>query len=502
MTDPLDDELRRRLTGLSADLDGVSLPGPSAARRRAAKRTRNQVTGGVLAGVAVVAGGVFAVGPSDLTATPEPAPPASLSTLNPEPTTATPGLDAALLTPADVAGDTGAEWTAAEAGPEIACDPAATIDTMSSVLDRAQVGFAAEAGEVRQDLVRFADGGSATGVADTLVSCLDEEGDDGVPFVTDTLALTGVGDEGWLTRYYMDPEDQQATVAVVAIVRSGDVVSVTVQTETTADTVGDVQLDLAVPAAAAARLCDVLFGTSCVAEPGTEDLTGADLQPESSADAPEDDPTGDPTGDTTGGPAEEAPSDSEDDEPTTPAEELLELADDPFLTEADVTAIGTATGFVRQPEMDVDFGSAPCLQDPMGFGAVTVAGLGYNHELDASLYEWVGQLPDADSAFQVVAAHTALPDVCGQVGDDREQTVGEPVAVEVDGADDAVVWTVESVPTADNGGSSTSFAGLGVARVGNLVVAVAFNAMGDPSGGDWPGVATGLLANAVARVAG
>lgn len=499
MTDPLDDELRRRLTGLSADLDGVSLPGPSAARRRAAKRTRNQVTGGVLAGVAVVAGGVFAVGPSDLTATPEPAPPASLSTVNPEPTTATPGLDAALLTPADVAGDTGVEWTAAEAGPEIACDPAATIDTMSSILERAQAGFAAEAGEVRQDLVRFADGGSAAGVADTLLTCLDEESaGDGALFVSDTLALTGVGDEGWITRYYLDPADQQATVAVVAIVRSGDVVSVTVQTETTADTVGDVELDLAVPAAAAARLCDVLFGITCVAEPGTEDLTGADIQPESSADAPEGDPTGDPTGEPSDGPAEEAP----DDEPTTPAEELLELAEDPFLTEADVASVGSATGFVRRPEMDVDFGSAPCLQDPMGFGAITVNGLGYNHDLDASIFEWVGQLPDADSAFQVVAAHTSLPDVCGEVDADREQTVGEPVAVEVQGADDAVVWTVESVPTADNPGSETSFAGLGVARVGNLVVAVAFNAMGDPSGGDWPGVATGLLASAIQRVAG
>ncbi|RIQ27104.1 hypothetical protein [Jiangella rhizosphaerae] len=486
MTDRFDDELSHRLAGLSADLDGIALPGPSAARERAARRTRHQVTGGVLAGVAVVAGGVFMVTPSDLSTTPEPAPPASQSTLAPDPTTAAADLSAALLTPEDVAGDTGVAWAATgEPGPEVACDPGRTVEAMSSVLDQARAGFGSAAGEVRQDLARFADGGSAAGLAEELIGCLDEEGADGLPAVVDRVRLTGVGDEGWMTRYYMDPEDPEATAAVVAIVRSRDVVSVTVQTEPTAGTVGERELDLAVPVAAARRMCDVLFGESCVSDPGTEDITGSDV----AADPPTDTPTID---------AEEAPAG----DPTTPADELLELADDPFLTEADVAEVGTATGFVRQPEMDLDGVTAPCLQDPMSAGAITTLGLGYNHDLDATLVEWVAQLPDAGSAAQLVEAHTSLPDVCGEVGEDREQTVGEPVAVDVEGADAAVVWTVSSAPTADNPGSSTSFSGVGIAHVANLVVAVEFRAMDDPSGGDWPGVVTPLLATALERAVG
>ncbi|TDD66216.1 hypothetical protein E1262_22945 [Jiangella aurantiaca] len=493
MTDGFDDDLRRRLTGLSADLDGVSLPGPSAARKRAARRTRHQVTGGVLAGVAAVAAGVLVLSPSDLSTTPEPAPPATLSTLTPDPTATASDLSAALLTPEDIAGDTGVAWAAAdEPGPEVACDPARTVEAMSSVLDHARAGFASASGGVRQDLVRFGDGGSAAGLADALAGCLDEEGADGLPAVVDTVRLTGVGDEGWMTRYYMDPNDQEATAAVVAVVRSRDVVSVTVQTESTADTAGEVELDLAVPVAAARRMCDVLYGDSCVTEPGTEDLTGADPT-EEPAGGPTDGPTVDPTGAPADDPTEPA------DDPTTPPEELLQLADDPFLTEEDVAQVGTATGFVRRPDMDPSGVWTPCLQDPAGSGATDVRGLGYNHELDASIVEWVAVMPDGDSVFRFVGAHTSLPDVCGEVGEFREQTVGEPVAVEVDGADDAVAWTVEDTPTPDNPGSESSFAGIGVARVGNIVVVVGFSAMGDPSGGDWPGVATGLLATALER---
>lgn len=52
-----DDELRQRLFSLGSDLDQVRLPGPRAARKRAAQRTRHQITTGVAAGVAVVAVG-------------------------------------------------------------------------------------------------------------------------------------------------------------------------------------------------------------------------------------------------------------------------------------------------------------------------------------------------------------------------------------------------------------------------------------------------------------
>lgn len=504
MTDRFDDELGRRLAGLSADLDGVSLAGPSAARRRAARRTRHQVTGGVLAGVAAVAGGVFVLDPSDLTTTPEPAPPASLSTMSPEPTTSASAaeLSPALLTTDDLAPVAGADWAESGERPGVDCDPVDTIDTMSSVQDRAEATFTAGTTTIRQDLVRLGPGSEATGLRDDLLGCLPERGTAEGPATTDTLQFRGVGDEGWIARYYADPADQQADAVTVAIVRSRDVVSVTVRVETAADTVG-AELDTVTPVAAAGRLCDVLVGGTCVSEDwGVEELTGADAG-EGPAQDPSDGPTeqpgsgGPPAGSPTENPSSEPPAD----DPSTPAEELLELADDPFLTDEDVAEVGTATGFVRRPEQDVEFSSAPCLQDPMDYGAITTAAHGFNHDLDATISEWVALLPDVDSASDVVAAHTVLTD-CGDPGEDREQTVSEPVVVDVPGADDAVVWTVESVPTADNPGSSTSFAGVGVARVGNIVVEVGFSAMDDPSGGDWPGVATGLLAAALERAVG
>ncbi|WP_116951577.1 hypothetical protein [Jiangella endophytica] len=486
MTDRFDDDLERRLAGLSADLDGVSLDGPSAARRRGTRRSRHQVTGGVLAGVAAVAAGVLVLSPSELTTTPEPAPPASLSTMAPGPTTTALELSAALLTPEDVAGDSGTWATGDQPGPEVACDPAGNLDTMSSLQEHAETALTAGTTTIRQDLVRLGPGSEATGLRDDLLSCLPERGAAEGPATTDTLSFVGVGDEGWIVRYYADPADQQADAVTIAIVRSRDVVSVTVRVEPAADTAGG-ELDTATPEAAAARMCDVLFGDACVSDDAhTEELTVTDSTDGSSG------PAAPPAA-----PTEEAPTG----DPTTPAEELLQLADDPFLTEEDVAEIGSATGFVRQPEMDVDLAVAPCLQDPMDYGAITVPAHGYNHELDASLFEWVGLMPDAASAIRMVTAHTTLTD-CGDPGEDREQTVGEPVAVDVEGADDAVVWTVESTPTADNPGSSSSFAGIGVARVGNIVVAVAFGSMDDPSGGDWPGVATGLLASAMERAVG
>lgn len=488
MSEPFDDDLGRRLAGLSGDLDGVSLPGPSAARRRGARRSRQQVTGGVLAGVAAVAGGVFVLNPSELATTPEPEPPADLSTLALEPTTPPAELSAALLTPEDVTGDTGVAWaTSEEPGPDVQCDPAATLDSMSSIEDRAETAYAAGTTTIRQDLARLGPGADATGLRDELFGCLPERGAAEGPATTDTLRFTGVGDEGWIARYYADPADQQADAVTVAIVRSGDVVSVTVRVETTADTVGG-EVDTATPIAGAARMCEVLLGGTCVSDDaGTEDITGTDLTEEDASGS---------SG--SGGPPVDAPADTPSDPPD---DGLRQLADDPFLTDEDVARVGTATGFVRRPEQDVDFASAPCLRDPMDYGAVTVNAHGFNHDLDATISEWVGLMPDADAAAEVVMAHTVLTG-CGDPGADREQTVGEPVAVDVDGADDAVVWTVESVPTADNAGSSTSFAGVGVARVGNIVVEIGFSAMDDPSGGDWPGVASGLLARALERAVG
>jgi hypothetical protein len=173
-----------------------------------------------------------------------------------------------------------------------------------------------------------------------------------------------------------------------------------------------------------------------------------------------------------------------------------------MLTDDDLAVVGARTGFVRRPEMDLSVAYAPCLQDPAASGAETVLALGYDDELDASLVEWVLLMPDAGTAAGMVESHTVLPEACGEAGIDRVQTVGEPVVLEVDGADDAVVWSVLNEPGPDDPGSEWTTANVGVARVGNVVVAVSFSSMGDPADGDWPGVATGLLATALERAVG
>lgn len=499
MTAHPDDDLGRRLAGLSADLEGVSLPGPSAARRRGARRTRHQVTGGVLAGVAAVAAGVLVIDPAGLGTSPEPAPPASLSTLTTEaPTTAAAGLGDALLTAGDVAAATQTDgWERQDerlAG--LSCDPGDELPRISAITERADVTYAAPDGlAVRQDLARFGADVSLDGLWTELRTCLPDRGSDDLPVVTDEYALDGVGDEGLMVRYYVDPSAPGSEAVTIALVRYQDLVSVTARAEPQENTAGG-EIDTALPVAAAERMCSTVFGTSCVGDPALADLagTGVGAGPGPGAsDEPTEAPTGDPTDD--------APSDSPTGDPTTPEYGPHELADDPFLTEADVAEVGTATGFVRRPEMDIDAAAAPCLQDPMDYGAVTVAALGYNHDLDASLYEWVGLMPDADAAFRAVAAHTSLPDQCGEVGD-RVQTVGEPVAVDVAGADDAVVWAVRNDPGPDDQGSEWTTANVGIARAGNIVVAVGFSGMGDPSGGDWPGVAEGLLTSALERAVG
>ncbi|WP_157987882.1 hypothetical protein [Jiangella endophytica] len=100
MSDSHDDSLSRRLSSLDSDLAGISLPGPAAARRRAAQRTRHQVTGGVLASVAAVALGVFAVSPPDFVASPNPAgPPSDSPTATTTPTTSTPSPSPSPSTP-------------------------------------------------------------------------------------------------------------------------------------------------------------------------------------------------------------------------------------------------------------------------------------------------------------------------------------------------------------------------------------------------------------------
>ncbi|WP_205857070.1 hypothetical protein, partial [Phytoactinopolyspora endophytica] len=86
MTNNFDDELRQQLDALNTDVTGIDMPGPSAARHRAAQRTRNQITTGVLAGIAAIAIGLIGITQDELFTAPEPAHPTNTETPTVSPT--------------------------------------------------------------------------------------------------------------------------------------------------------------------------------------------------------------------------------------------------------------------------------------------------------------------------------------------------------------------------------------------------------------------------------
>ncbi|SDT60262.1 hypothetical protein [Jiangella sp. DSM 45060] len=258
MSDSLDDSLSRRLSSLESDLGGVSLPGPAAARRRAAQRTRNQVTGGVLAGVAAVALGVFAVSPPDFVASPDPAgtptdsstPTTTPTTPSPEPTTPPPttpptsdptsdespggdgedgggsgslvvppgaliGIDFLLdPNPADLDwAEVPADGTWLPCVPDFA-DTAAAVSYETSVQSRFdhRVEPAGTGAEARLQQLR-----------DEITACA-QSGDD--YFLSDVWRLTGVGDEGYLMVWHGPPRtEESATYVSASVVRAGGFIS-------------------------------------------------------------------------------------------------------------------------------------------------------------------------------------------------------------------------------------------------------------------------------------
>ncbi|TDD99968.1 hypothetical protein [Jiangella asiatica] len=497
MTDDFDETLERRLASLGGDLPAAPLPGPAAARGRAASRTRHQVTGGIVAGIAVVGAAVLVIDPGDLRTTSDRTPPISASTPG---TTETPltrpdDLAAALLTAEDLAADDArTAWATAEADADVACDPSAVVDTMSSVTDRAEVAFQAEGvGEIRQDLARLGPDASIQPLFDEMVGCLPDRASGEVPQVVDTLQILEVGDDGWMIRYYADPGDPQADAVTVAATQVSDVLSITTRIEPTENTIGDVDIDT--PVRATERVCDVLFGTDCVGDPATAEA-GTDSAPTGDPTEAAADPTGDP-----GGEPDEPTGDPEEPTETETPADLLDLADDPFLTDADLATVGQYTGFTRNPDYEEPAGLGErCIDDLTATDADAALDMNYFQELgEGRMLEYVLRMPDVDSAFRVLAAHTSRPEVCGEVGEQREETVEQPVAVEVDGSDEALSWSVLNSPTPDNPGSEPSFTGNGMARVGNIVVVVSFQAFGDPSDGDWAGLAAQLLGTALER---
>lgn len=302
MSDSHDDSLSRRLSSLETDLAGISLAGPSAARRRAAQRTRHQVTGGVLAGVTAVALGVLAFSPPEFIATGEPVSPVTgteTPTTAETPSTEQPptpsvepspdvepsenegpdtgggetGSDAtsslmvppdALLTLDDVIADTSAEWTEVEAsGAGLPCLPPIPGNA-------AATGFETTDGS---HIEQFIDpvAGRAEARLEELRAELTEcaESGDGHHLIQ-VWSVAGVGDGGYLMAWSGPPTTPDTQTYVTAsLVRTGDFVSAVFHGGPGMDYNGPAQPRQAV--LSVERLCRAM-GTECPASPEQERL--------------------------------------------------------------------------------------------------------------------------------------------------------------------------------------------------------------------------------------
>lgn len=457
------------------------MAGPAAARRRAAQRTRNQVSGSLVAGVVIVAIGFFG---GVLPALPTDNPIAHTTTEPPSRTTPDDSrrggdLRAALMTADDIGNEAGLAWAeSAEQLPAGECVPA--VEEVE-VEDQARIDFTApEDNGVSQHLLRA----ETTAVAEDLFakirdqvqSCLPENQGD-LPWTFNIGELAEVGEQGWVASYWTDPEDLDAPTPTVALVRYDNVLSVTVRTEPTS--ANDGAVDVETPARAAERMCVTLFEADCVGEAQFVDgMGGTD---DSGSDEPG---SGDDT-----------------EQPGGPVTDVLDLADDPFLTDNDVNPIGTYKGFTRAGDYTEDDPyTYRCLNDLDDVGADTVVRAAWFQELgEGSVAEFVLRMPDSDSAFRIISTHTILPRQCGDIPDSHEQTVSEPSVVDVDDADEALAWTIEQRALPEDPGSDPGFTGVGMARRANVVVVISFGAFDDPTDGDWSGYAAHTLAQALDR---
>ncbi|TDC46231.1 hypothetical protein E1212_27310 [Jiangella ureilytica] len=288
------------MSSLETDLAGISLSGPAAARRRAAQRTRHQVTGGVLAGVAAVALGVFAISPPDFVASPEPVGPVTDSpTTGPttpseppstppvEPTpdpseTGSPdgggqngstGNDGtsslmvppdALLTLDDVITETSEGWAEAGAGDSwLPCVPGIPSDGVG-------IAFESAYGSRFEQVVDPIAGGAEDRLEDLraeLTECA-ESGDDF--HLVQVWSLSGVGDGGYLIVWNGPPTTPDtATYVTASLVRTGDFVSAVFHGGPGQDYNAPAQPRQAV--LSAERLCRAM-GSECPASPEQERL--------------------------------------------------------------------------------------------------------------------------------------------------------------------------------------------------------------------------------------
>lgn len=457
MSDSHDDSLSRRLSSLESDLAGISLSGPAAARRRAAQRTRHQVTGGVLAGVAAVALGVFAISPPDFVASPEPVGPVTDSPTTEE-TPATPppstppddtpdpsetespdgggqngttGNDGAgslmvppgaLLTLDDVITDTSAPWTEVDAGgSDLPCLP----DVPGNA---ATIAFATDDGSRIEQFIDPVAGGAEDrleALRAELIECAESGGDF---HLVQVWSLSGVGDGGYLVVWNGPPTTPDTQTYVTAsLVRTGDFVSAVFHGGPGQDYNGPAQPRQAV--LSAERLCRAI-GSECPASPEQERLFP---------------------------------------EPSDDVDGWLTIDD---LAEAGLTALTEGSEVMQSgdAEGDTDYGFVGLERDPFADGAESLEQRTYTDPLEPG-GQLVNQLratfPDTESARAHYDALASAAEQPTQPGDVVENTG----SISGDGYD-GTAWVLSNTEF----GTSWLY---GAAVSGNVVTAVYYGLIDD-----------------------
>jgi hypothetical protein len=476
VSDSHDDSLSRRLSSLETDLAGISLSGPAAARRRAAQRTRHQVTGGVLAGVAAVALGVFAISPPDFVASPEPAESVTeTDTPTTEPTTPTeapstppveptpdpsetespdgdqPGNEGtsslivppdALLTLDDVVTETSEDWSEAAAGDSwLPCVPGIPSDGVG-------VAYESPYGSRFEQLIDPIAGGAEDRLED-LRTELTECAESGDEFhLVQVWSLSGVGDGGYLIVWNGPPTTPDtATYVTASLVRTGDFVSAVFHGGAGQDYNGVAQPRQAV--LSAERLCRAM-GSECPASPEQERLYP---------------------------------------EPVSDIDGWLTIDD---LAEAGLTSVTEGSEVMDSGDAgDTSYGFVGLERDPFADGAQSLEQRLYSDPLEPGGGMNVNQLratfPDADTARAHYDALVAAAEVPTQPGDVVENTG----TVSGDGYD-GTTWRLSNTEY----GSQWLY---GAAISGNVVTVVYYGLIDDELS---PERMRGLVEHAAQRIGG
>lgn len=481
------DDLSRRLSDLQSDVAHVHMAGPAAARRRGRQRTRSRAVAVALGSAAAVAIGIGALDAlPQTTSTPEPI---DTPTPQPEPTpnpTRTPDpsptpdesepdpLAELLLAPSDLAEleshwwgevEWGAvEWTEQTSPGLLECLPAALSAPSGGATPPAMITFAGSEASTRAEerIRRYESADVAEDAVSEFRAALGQCAADAANVeLTRTWEYDELGDGAFQSELVLPADVPDAAHrALVGAAWTGSTIVLTMTDVHTRD-VFNGEADML--AAAVARVCD----GACVGE----------LTPRQTYPAPN------------------------------------SVPDDLLLLDEDVNPIGGYDEFARADvRTNPDRYEYFCVPDLVIWGIPAVGGEAPNYyqaewygPSEGSFHETVIQFPLADTAAAYLADHEALPEQCGEVVETHEQVVNQPTPVQVSGADEALVWTIDERVLPSDPGSEPSFHGVGMARSGNVVVVIGFAAFGDPTaetGGTWADYATQTLALAIARAQG